>query len=288
VGRSSARPWRVVSKAWVWAVALTTAATSAGSTTNDTTAEPVVTSDAGTAQDSTGAVPTWREAKIVLTVDPSFAALPYASAAVEGAVLAWTRAASELPDVEIVQAESEGPAADSEAARVDHRLSFALDGDPRAGKALAITLVTADSDNRILDADIIFSGLHTFTDCSLDDAAQHDDTSRYDLQNVLTHELGHWFGLGENEHNANATMYAYVSPGETKKRDLDTEDIDQAQLAYFQADNAEGDQSCALRAPGTGHITSEIGYFAALGLLLFRANRRTRAHVAHRTRRHPQ
>lgn len=49
----------------------------------------------------------------------------------------------------------------------------------------------------------------------------------YDAQNILTHELGHWFGL--NDHYASTyldnTMYGYGSKGEVKKSTLTDGDI---------------------------------------------------------------
>lgn len=44
----------------------------------------------------------------------------------------------------------------------------------------------------------------------------------YDVQNILTHELGHWMGLDDEYDNtyANNTMFGYGSRGETKKDTL--------------------------------------------------------------------
>ncbi len=46
-----------------------------------------------------------------------------------------------------------------------------------------------------------------------------------DLQNIITHELGHSGGLGHPESTCvDETMYAFASAGETKKRDLNAGD----------------------------------------------------------------
>lgn len=47
-----------------------------------------------------------------------------------------------------------------------------------------------------------------------------------DLQNIITHELGHSGGLGHPDSTCvDETMYAFASAGETKKRDLNAGDI---------------------------------------------------------------
>jgi hypothetical protein len=48
---------------------------------------------------------------------------------------------------------------------------------------------------------------------------------RIDLPNVLTHELGHYFGLAHTPDDVNATMHASAPPGETMKRTLAADDV---------------------------------------------------------------
>lgn len=61
------------------------------------------------------------------------------------------------------------------------------------------------------------------------------DNRYYDAENVMTHELGHWFGL-DDEYDAasfgDATMYGYASKGETKKDSLTTGDRSGAAAIY--------------------------------------------------------
>jgi hypothetical protein len=45
-----------------------------------------------------------------------------------------------------------------------------------------------------------------------------------DIQNVITHEAGHFFGLGHSK-TVDATMYSQASVGETSKRVLKSDDI---------------------------------------------------------------
>ncbi|WP_048124869.1 matrixin family metalloprotease [Methanosarcina lacustris] len=56
----------------------------------------------------------------------------------------------------------------------------------------------------------------------------------YDVQNVATHEFGHWLSLGDLYTSADTekTMYYTISLGETKKRTLHSDDIAGIQSIY--------------------------------------------------------
>jgi len=56
----------------------------------------------------------------------------------------------------------------------------------------------------------------------------------WDVENIATHELGHSAGLGDlyTVSAAEQTMYGYASPGETKKRTLESGDIAGIQELY--------------------------------------------------------
>jgi len=56
----------------------------------------------------------------------------------------------------------------------------------------------------------------------------------YDAQDILTHELGHWFGLDDHytADYANNTMYGYGAKTETKKDTLTNGDISGIQAIY--------------------------------------------------------
>lgn len=94
--------------------------------------------------------------------------------------------------------------------------------------ALAITTVTFDSrSGRLVDADIeINDASFSFTTCDLDEASCH---VVYDLENTLTHELGHVLGLDHPPSGDpgafEATMFASTSEGAVDKRDLADDDI---------------------------------------------------------------
>ncbi len=72
---------------------------------------------------------------------------------------------------------------------------------------------------RILDFDISFENEFTWGDATL-------DSSKMDVQNIATHELGHGIGLNDLYNSCTLeTMYGYSAYGETIKRTLNPGDI---------------------------------------------------------------
>jgi len=194
--------------------------------------------------------------------------------ALKGALLAWTTRCERLPKVILRHAEAASPTQSLDENLGDHRIVYAPMGDARAKGALAVTLVTADeSANAIIDADILVNGAHRFAD-----VAQLRGTASgqlYDLQNVLTHEFGHWFGLDEDYENAESTMYAFVYPGESKKRDLTDDDISAILLAQAQADEANAYAvGCSIAQPERLGREKWLGCFLAVSLVRIALGRR--------------
>jgi hypothetical protein len=76
----------------------------------------------------------------------------------------------------------------------------------------------------ILDGDIELNEAHfNFT--------ASDQAVSFDLENTLTHEIGHLIGF-DHSLDENSTMYASAPEGEIEKRDLNTVDIDGLCLVY--------------------------------------------------------
>ena len=149
---------------------------------------------------------------------------------------------------------------------------FAPLGDPRAKGALAITLLTFDESGSIIDADVILNGGPGRPFAVLGDDVRTEDGSGagpYDLQNVATHEAGHFFGLGEELKDREATMFITSARRETKKRSVDMDD--EAGIRALYSSPLTFTSGCSFTATRPGRAS-----FCALG----RAGAR-RARVAH-------
>jgi hypothetical protein len=205
----------------------------------------------------------WQKSSVAVSVEPSVDEL--GEQAFEGlvrAVSAWQASPAELPTL-VVQRGPEDEVGFRRGGRNKNTVRYSPDGDPLANGALAITVITFDAHAReILDADIILNGEHKFG--IFDDGPEHDSPNVYDLQNVLTHELGHLLGLGEDYEDEYATMYAFSQPGETIKRDLEPVDIDSVVSLYIEPiDNSSAGCGGATIAAQS----SEAWLWTALGLL---------------------
>lgn len=93
-------------------------------------------------------------------------------------------------------------------------------GDVASARAFALTSVTFNpSSGNIVDADIEVNTEFYPYSASPTPAANH-----VDLENTMTHEVGHFIGLDHTEVRE-ATMFATAPVGETNKRSLHDDDI---------------------------------------------------------------
>jgi MYXO-CTERM domain-containing protein len=95
---------------------------------------------------------------------------------------------------------------------------------PSGSGTVAITPLWFTSDGTITDADVLFNGSNfQFTTSGV--------FGRFDVQDVATHELGHFLGL-DHSGWAGATLYPYVDPGMLFQRSLSKDDIHGARDMY--------------------------------------------------------
>lgn len=106
--------------------------------------------------------------------------------------------------------------------------------------ALAVTITTYGENGNIEDADIFMNG--KYFNWAVVDSTQ--ESSDRDIQNVITHELGHFFGLDHSSENASepdtdryaATMFFASFPGETSRQSLEAGDMYGIQHIYTSED----------------------------------------------------
>jgi hypothetical protein len=125
----------------------------------------------------------------------------------------------------------------------------------------------------ILDSDIILNGQgHSFT--TTNQAGHHD------VQNIMTHEVGHLLGLGHEiePRDNDAAMYPFANPNETNKRTLSANDLAGVRSIYEgvgeKVDGASSMAMCEIPSGQTGcagiplHCsTSASGYSVFFGVL---------------------
>jgi len=102
---------------------------------------------------------------------------------------------------------------------------------------------------QILDSDILLNAVHhKFT--TTNEAGKHD------VQNIVTHEIGHFLGLGHevNPVDTDASMFKVASPNEFKKRILHESDLKGIRAAYSGVGRKISfyTPSCEVTEPSTG------------------------------------
>lgn len=99
-------------------------------------------------------------------------------------------------------------------------------------QALAVTTTWYWADGLVAESDTTFNRRYPWYWNAANSACT--DVNSYDAQDVLTHELGHWMGLGDSYDAAfvNNTMYGYGAKGEVKKSTLTTGDKQGVQAVY--------------------------------------------------------
>jgi hypothetical protein len=197
----------------------------------------------------------WSASPLTFTLDPSLDQIdPRAKDAVTAAFGTWDSAGLGTPRSSFVADDAAGLPAEDGISRV----MFAPITIPGHETDVAVTIGYADTKTGLLrEADVILNSAYAFA--VIDDAAiapalptadppvdpSQDPTldpasvvasctQRYDVQNIITHEAGHVFGLGEDTNDNAATMYLRSRPCETTKRVLSSDDRDVMASLYAE------------------------------------------------------
>ena len=221
---------------------------------------------------STGKNQHWQKKAITVYLDDSLKHLgPNADDAVMQAFGQWVSSDPRLPDLSFDTGKtSAAPKQDGKST-----VSFARITAPGHEHDVAITVTYSnDKTGEILEADVILNSLYPMGLLTAKSRAagaksdDHDDKhsaadessdcqNRYDTQNVVTHEAGHFFGLGEDMVERQATMFLSINQCETHKRVLALSDTTAITTLYKQTEDPEeakaGARACSFGgAPQTG------------------------------------
>ena len=272
---------------------------------------------AGLKHTTKGAEVRWRLQSTTVRIDSSLSSLgSNAENAVKQAFVTWAQSEPELPRVKFEQTSK----AEAQAAP-DGKNTVVLAPITVKGHEhdLAITLTYSDEQTGdIVEADIVVNSEYPFKllAMSAESGSDDDESSSgngssttttgtqpsvssarascqatakapsceggaYDLQNVVTHEVGHFFGLGEDMDDATSTMYYCTSRCETHKRVLTNDDTTVMNVLYAPSTATDGSPASAggcggARIAPRGGLTASAWMVATAMLGLALRRRRAR------------
>jgi hypothetical protein len=244
-----------------------------------------------------GALERWWQGSLTVTVDESLAKVwPDATLGVENAFDGWQKTGAKLPKLSFDSQKAGKLLLEPDG---ENRIYYAPITIPGHENDLGITLqYTHPSTGEIVEADIVINSRHPFSVLEADDGGDDDAdesgtsskrkstpgkakncSGKYDVTSVVTHEIGHFWGLGEDMTDMDATMYFSTAPCNVIKRKLKADDASAVSSLYAkdlptEDTAAAGIGHCSVGSPGR-RTTSGGFALAATGLALaLRARRR--------------
>ncbi|MFA5247729.1 MAG: matrixin family metalloprotease [Patescibacteria group bacterium] len=94
------------------------------------------------------------------------------------------------------------------------------------GAGYAARSRVSGSGDQITDIDLVFNTYYSWSTSG--------GAGAFDVQNIATHEFGHWLALNDlsGAGNTEKTMYYQAAYGETKKRTLESDDLNGINYIY--------------------------------------------------------
>jgi hypothetical protein len=249
----------------------------------------------GYRQAKSGRYQYWHRRALTVHIDGSMAQLgPAATDAVTRAFGHWVESDPRLPDLSFdTGATSATPKRDGKST-----VSYTRIAVPGHERDLAITMTYSEEDSgEIVEADVVLNSLYPMAVLralehnwrrdarwapdgrSLMSNESEDCQNRFDVQNVLSHEAGHFFGLGEDPVEQGATMFQAIDQCETHKRAIIESDAIAIRKLYAEAedpDEAEaGPSACSVE--GARAADGDLAWASVLvvGVILARRRRCT-------------
>jgi hypothetical protein len=243
----------------------------------------------GFKQSSTGKNVHWQKNAVTIYLDESLKQLsPTTDEAVMQAFGRWVASDANLPNISFDSVKG------SAVPKQDGKSIVSFGKITAAGheQDVAVTITYSDSKTgEILEADMVLNSKYAMgvlKERQPDPSGKVAATShaseaeecqnRYDAQNVATHEAGHFFGLGEDMVERQATMFLSINQCETHKRELESTDVSAVSLLYADAASSEekaaGPRACSFGGAPAG--SSGLSWVASLVLGFALTRRRSR------------